>query len=230
MCERFAVPDQAAAEKEFAPGKAWWRFTARFNVGGNQCVPVIRLHEAQREAVMMRWGLIPAWAEGKLDTEPPRYIAGDLIERSPIHREAWMAGQRCILPASGFYVWELTAGRYRQPYFVRLIDRPVFGIAGVWDRSVAEDDDVIEGCSLICVPPNELLRRIGNTHRSMPAILRRDDYDRWLRGTPLVAKSALHPCDASQLRAVPVSPRVNSLRADDEGLVRPVEIQGLSAV
>jgi len=230
MCERYATPGQPAAEKEFTPDKAWWKFKARFNIAGGQFIPVIRVHDAQSEAVMMQWGLIPAWAEGQLDTEPPRRIAGDLIERSPMHREAWMKGQRCILPACGFYVWELTVARYRQPYFVRLTGQPVFGIAGIWDRSVVEHEDVIESCSVVCMPANELLRRIGNTARTMPAILRRDDYSQWLRGTPLEAKQALHSCDSDQLRAVPVSPRVNSLKADDEGLIRSIEIRAPAAV
>jgi putative SOS response-associated peptidase YedK len=228
MCERFAIPDQGAAEKELAPDTRWWQFKARFNVGGGQYVPVVRVHQEQSEGVMMQWGLIPAWAEGKLDTEAPRRIASELIERSPMHREPWMKGQRCILPLSGFYVWALTAARYRQPYFVRLIDRPAFGLAGVWDRSEIDHDDVIESFSLISVPPNELLQRIGSTGHAMPAILQREDYETWLRGTPIEARSALRSCESSWLRAVPVSPRINSLKFDDEALTRPIEIRALT--
>lgn len=228
MCERFAVPNQAVAEKELAPDKAWWKFKARFNVGGGQYVPVVRLHQKRSEGVMMQWGLIPAWAEGKLDTEAPRLIASELIERSPMHREPWMKGQRCILPLSGFYVWELTAARYRQPYFVRMIDRPAFGLAGIWERSEIDHDDVIESFSLVSVPSNELLQRIGNTGRAMPAILRREDYELWLGGKPIEARGVLQSFESSWLRAVPVSPRVNSLKFDDEALTRPIDIRRLA--
>ncbi len=31
---------------------------------------------------------------------------------------------------AGFYVWHLTAEKYRQPYFVSLLDRQVFGGGG----------------------------------------------------------------------------------------------------
>jgi putative SOS response-associated peptidase YedK len=230
MCERYALPEQNLTEREFAPAKVWWKFSVRFNVGARQYVPAVRLHERQAEAVMMQWGLIPAWAEGKLDIEPPARIADKDIERSAMHREAWLKRQRCILPVAGFYVWQLTAARYRQPYFVRLIDRPVFGLAGIWDRSVTEDDDVIESCSLVCVPANQLMQNIANTERLMPAILERSDHDTWLRGTVLEARAVLRPCESQSMQAYPVSPRVNSLRADDPGLIRPTQLQSHAAV
>jgi putative SOS response-associated peptidase YedK len=103
-----------------------------------------------------------------------------------------------------------------------LLDRSIFGVAGVWDRSIGEDDDVIESCSLIRVPANELLRDIANTEHRMPGILRRRDYQTWLRGTPVEAKAALHSYSASGMQAYAVSPRINSTAADDPDLIRPV--------
>jgi putative SOS response-associated peptidase YedK len=224
MCERYALPEQVAAEREFVPSQAWWKFGTRFNVAAQQYVPAIRLHERQSEAVMMRWGLIPSWAEGKPEGEPPRCIEADRIETSTAHAEPWLNGQRCILPISGFYAWQLTSARYRQPYFVRLIDRSVFGLAGIWDRTVGEDDDVIESCSLVCVPANDLMREIANTERQMPAILKRRDYDIWLRGTPAEARAALQPYRSDGMQAYAVSPRVNSPAVDDIGLIRPTRV------
>jgi len=221
MCERYALPDQIAAEREFVPVQAWWKFAARFNVAGQQYVPAIRMHERQSEAVMMRWGLIPSWAEGKPRGEPPICIEADQIERSTVHRAPWLNGQRCILPVAGFYAWRLTSAKFRQPYFVRLIDRSVFAIAGIWDRSENEDGDVTESCSLICVPANDFMAKIANTEHRMPAILKRRDYETWLRGTPVEAKGALHPYRSDWMQAHEVSPRVNSAALDDASLARP---------
>jgi putative SOS response-associated peptidase YedK len=227
MCERYALPLQVAAEREFTPDLAWWKFTTRFNVAAHQYAPAIRLHQGQSEAVMMRWGLIPGWAEGKFDGVPPTRIAADQIEDSMAHREPWMGGRRCILPIAGYYVWQLTAARYRQPYFVHLSDRSVFGLAGVWDRSVGDDDDVIESFSVICVPANELLRRVAGAEPLMPAILKRRDYQAWLRGTRGEAKSALHTYGSDGMQAHAVSPRVNSTSMDDAGLIRPTRLRTL---
>jgi putative SOS response-associated peptidase YedK len=222
MCERYALPDQVAAEREFLPAQAWWTFAARFNVAAQQYVPAVRVHCGQTEGMMLRWGLIPAWAEGRPTAEATACAEMDVIERSNIYRMPWLSGQRCILPVAGFYVWQLTSTNYRQPFFVRLINRSIFGVAAVWDRSVADEDDVIESCSVIRVPANDLLAGLASSDARMPAILRRRDYDTWLRGTPVQAKATLRPYDSAWMQAHAVSPRINSTGPDDPGLIRPV--------
>jgi putative SOS response-associated peptidase YedK len=223
MCQRYALPNQATVEREYMPSQTWWSFTAKYNVAPPQYVPAIRWHGGQSEAAMMRWGLIPASAEGRAG-ESPVTIDSSEIMASPIFRGAWLEGQRCILPMSGFYAWQLTNRRYRQPHFIRLLDRSVFGVAAVWDRSVGKDDDVIESCSIVCVPPNDLIVRVANTDGRMPAILRRKDYQTWLRGTPAAAMAALQPYNKGGMQAYPVSPRINSTEPDDPGLIQPAEL------
>ena len=222
MCDRYVLPDQVAAEREFLPALAWWKFTAKFNVAAQQYVPAIRVHEGQTEGMMMRWGLIPSWAEGRPTADPTASTDMAHMEDSNVYRMPWLSSQRCILPASGFYAWQLTPANYRQPYFVRLTNRSVFGLAAVWDRSVTEDDDVIESCSIIRVPANALLTDIANSDGRMPAILRRRDYDTWLRGTPVQAKAVLQPYNPAWMQAHPVSPRINSNAVDDAGLIQPI--------
>jgi len=224
MCERYVLPTQIAAEREFTPDQAWWKFATRFNVAVHQYAPAIRMHQGQSEAVMMRWGLIPGWSEGQFDGDPPRCIAADRVEDSMAHQEAWLAGRRCILPVAGYYVWQPTAARYRQPYFVHLSDRAVFGLAGIWDRSVGDDDDVIESFSVVCVPANDFMRRISGAETLMPAILKRRAYGVWLRGTPVEAKRVLHAYGSGGMEAHAVSPRINSVSMDDAGLIRPTRL------
>ncbi len=220
MCQRYVLPVQLAAEREFLPATAWWQFAVKFNVSAEQYVPAIRVHEGQSEGIMLRWGLIPSWLEGQ-PTGPPRTcVHGSRLERSKTYGEPWLNGQRCILPVAGFYTWQLTSEKYRQPFFVQLTDRSVFGIAAVWDRWVSEDDDVIESCSMICVPANELISDIAGPIHGMPAILRRKDYQMWLHGNPGQAKAALQPYRAPWMKAHPVSPRINSCAVDDPSLIR----------
>jgi putative SOS response-associated peptidase YedK len=223
MCQRYALPDQPTVEREFMPSRPWWSFAPKYNVVAGQYVPAIRWHDGQSEAAMMRWGLIPSSAEGRAG-ESPLFIDSSEVMSSLIFRSPWLEGQRCILPMSGFYAWQLTNKRYRQPHYVRLLDRSVFGVAAIWDRSVTEDDDVIESCSIVCVAPNDLMIRIANTDGRMPAILRRKDYQTWLRGTPVAAKATLEPYKASGMQAYPVSPRINSTAPDDPDLIQAAEL------
>ncbi len=213
MCQRYSLPDQLAAEREFLPATVWWTFAARFNALPGQYVPAIRLHARRTEGVMLHWGLIPARVEGRPAPRPQPSVHSHRIEGSEVYRMPWLSSQRCILPVAGFYTWQLTAEGYRQPFFVRLTDRTVFGIAALWDRWVSDDDDVIESCSVICVPANELVSDIAGPSGGMPAILRRKQYHAWLQGTPVEAKAALQPYKAGWMHAYPVSPQLTSSSA-----------------
>ena len=221
MCDRYVLPDQAAAEREFLPTRNWWKFDPKFNVAAGNYVPTIRWHEGQSEAAMMRWGFIPSWAEGDPQQPPPLDVNFDEVLSSPVFRTPWLNSQRCILLMAGFYVWQLTDARYRQPYYVRLLDRSVFGVAAIWDRSVKDKDDVIESCAMLCVAPNDLMIRVANTDGRMPAILRRRDYQAWLRGTPVEAKAALQSYKQNWMEAYRVSPKINSPSVDDATLILP---------
>ena len=221
MCRRYALPNILAVEREFLPANLWWKFEPHSNIAPGRYVPAIRLHDRASEGVMMRWGFIPGWAEGNTKHSRAMADAANLV-RSRFFRDSWLEGRRCILPMAGFYVWELTAGRYRQPHFVYLRDRKVFGVAGVWDRSEVDGDDVIESCSIITVPANELLQTVDGESQLMPAILRRRDYQVWLQGTPAEAKAALHSFRADWMQYHPVSPLINSPDVDVPQLRSPV--------
>ena len=225
MCERYVIADRATVEEEFRLAHSWWRFSPSFNISTQRNVPAIRLYQGETEGVVMRWGLIPAWAEGDPLKANAPHAASEGIDRSRLFGDAWRRGQRCILPASGFYGWQLTENRHRQPHFMRVVNRPVFGFAALWDRSVVkEEDDVIESCALITVPPNPLVAEVHNTFGRMPAILHRDDYERWLTAPPAVAASLLRTYPQECMVTHPVSPRINSLQNDDEWLIRPAPI------
>ena len=222
MCERYAVPDQDLAEREMAPERKWWKFSASFNVAPSRYVPAVRVHEGQSEAVMMRWGLIPAWAKGDISAGHWLRLSGGALEASPLFRGPWLHSQRCILPFAGFYTWRLTPAGYRQPYFVQLKDRPVFPVAALWDRTETEDGDVIEGCAILMVPASPQLATIQSATREMPAILPTEDCDAWLHGTPVETRALLKTPPDALLTSHAVSPRINSLSCDDAGLVRAV--------
>jgi len=221
------MPEAEQAEREFGVARRWWQFSPSFNVGPARYVPVIRMHDSEVEGVMLRWGLIPDWAEADASKACAATASISTVEHAPATRGAWELGRRCIVPMFGFYMWQPTWQGHRQPFFVRLVNRPVFGVAAVWDRTEAEDgDDVIEGCALITVPPNPLLAELQGAGTGMPAILDRRDYAVWLTGAPALARTVLNPFPPQQMIAHPVSPRINSFRYDDDQLIRPVQPAG----
>jgi len=223
MCERIVIPDRQEVEQELSVDNPWWTFSTRFNVAATHSVPAARMHDKESEGVMMRWGLVPAATrtpEGVQDVPlgmpSVRSVA---IESSDDYRTVWLYGQRCIVPLAGFYVWKRTGAGHRQPFYVRLVNRPVFGVAALWDRFVTDEDDVVEGLAIVTVPPNSLLAETG---AQMPAILHRDSYDTWLSGRPAEAKDLLNSYPPERMLTHAVGPHVNFLEYDDPSLIRPI--------
>lgn len=225
MCGRYILAQQAKFERAVRLGRVHWEFTARYNVAPSQPVPVVRADAGVHEGVMMRWGLIPFFAHGV----PPKYstinATVEKLTASPVWRGPWKHGQRCIQLAAGFYEWRLEESGRKQPYFIHLIDAPVFGFAGIWDRSVAADGTAIESCALITLPGNTLLRHIHNsgTHPGrMPAILAPDQFDAWLEGSAQETLAMVSAYPPQHMAAHPVSLKVNSPRNDGPELIEPL--------
>ena len=221
MSERLVIPDRGDAERELRVAHPWWKFSARFNVAVTQRVPVVRIHGREAEGVMMRWGLVPASAKGDATRPGHARVRSHALQASAELRTAWMCGQRGIVPLAGFYVWQRTEAGYRQPYYVRLANRAVFGVAVLWERSVTDDDDVVESCALLTVPANPLLAKIDRTTGQMPAILRPEDYDTWLRSSVTEAAALLQTYPHTAMTSHPVPPYVNHLQFDEPRLISP---------
>ncbi len=221
MYERLVIPDQEEVEQEISVAHRWWTFTARFNVAPSQSVPIVRMHNGESEAVMMRWGFVPSPVKGAVTKLGAAHINLRILETSKDFGQAWLHSQRCIIPLAGFYVWQRASKGFRQPYYVRLVNRPVFGAAAVWARAVTMDDDVIESCALIMVPANKLMAEIDNVGGKMPAILSHDEYETWLAATPARARTLLRSYPSTRMVSHAVSPRVNLLNLDDPELIRP---------
>ena len=224
MCKRLVIPEQEDAEEEISVMHPWWRFSVRFNVAVTQRVPVARLHDLETEGVMMRWGFVPTPDEGTEARLGAAHVRSDAVMSSHDYRKAWLYGQRCVVPLAGFYMWHLTAAGVRQPFYVRLVNRAVFGVAALWERTVIDNDDVIESCALMTVPANPLMAELDDGNRQMPAILRRQDYHTWLTSAAARAQALLQPYPLERMVTHAVGPRVNYLEYDDPWLIRPAEM------
>jgi putative SOS response-associated peptidase YedK len=224
MCGRYVSPDEASIEREFNLVRTEWQFPASFNVAPTQLVPIVRTLKGERQGLRVRWGLIPFFAKG----EPGKYSTInariETMETAASYRGPWQRGQRCLQVATGFYEWHLDAAGRKAPYYIHLNDQPIFAFAGLWDKSVKADGTVVESCAHITLPGNELMRDIhngGSNPYRMPAILRKDDQDRWLKGSMEEARAVLQPYDAGLMVAYEVSTMVNAPKNNDAALLEP---------
>lgn len=222
MCGRYILAPPGKAEEAFDVSRHRWTGEQSYNVAPLRDAPVIRIVPSAdgggREGVMMRWGLVPPFLKG----ENPRFATAnariETMETSPAFRDAWKKSQRCIVPAQGYYDWQLFPDAPKQPWFIGRADGAILPFAGLWERSVKADRTVVESFTIITLPANDLLAAINPENR-MPAILRAEHLETWLSGAPELAKAVLVALPADQLRAHRVSARVNSPRNDDSSLM-----------
>jgi putative SOS response-associated peptidase YedK len=226
MCGRYILANPAKAEKALDVKRLHWRDSPSYNIAPARDVPVVRMapvaEGSEREGVMMRWGLIPPFLKGEVPKFPTMNARIETLETAPAFRDAWKKGQRCIVPAEAFYEWQLIPDAPRQPWFISLANNDVMPFAGLWDRSVKADRTVVESCTIITLPANDFMAKIDLEKQRMPAILRREDVEMWLTGTPEQAKALLLQFPGEQLHAYKVSTRVNSPKNDDQTLMEAI--------
>jgi putative SOS response-associated peptidase YedK len=197
--------------------------TPSFNVAPTQPVTAIRLGEGSgaRAAAVLRWGLIPSWAEDPAIGNRMINAKAETAAEKPAFRQAFRR-RRCLIAADGFYEWRKGPGA-KQPFYIRMKGGAPFAFAGLWEHWEGEGS-VIESCTILTTQPNDLVRPI---HDRMPVILAPGDYAAWLDcgRTDLKALQALlRPHPAGAMEAWPVGPYVNNPRNNDARCIEPLRI------
>ena len=223
MCGKYILAQAAKAERALGIRRGRWEYPLSYRVLPTEQVPVVVAEAGEPEAAMMRWGLIPYWAQGVPLKASTINATVERIASAPSYRDPWQRGQRCILAMAGFYEPHVNEDGTRDPYFVSLADREVFGVAGLWDRSRRQDGSYVFSCTLITVPANPLLAEVHNGKQRMPAVLADSDHDTWLNGDTAAAHTALKSYPQELVRAWRVSRRVNHAKLpNDATLIEPL--------
>ena len=224
MCGRYVSPEDAAIEREFnlvhSPGL---ELRASFNAAPSQLLPVVRSVEGVRQLSLMRWGLVPFFANGIPGPYSTINARIETIETSASYRSPWKRGQRCIVPGAGFYEWHLNDDGKKQPFYIKTTDA-VHGYAGLWDSSKRDDGTALESFTIITLPAHPMMAEIHNApgKQRMPVILDRMDYEAWLSGTVEEARAVLKQYPADSMLAWPVSTRVNKPQNNDATLIEAI--------
>lgn len=135
------------------------------------------------EVQVFNWGLIPFWTKNEKSADEIKRMTlnarADTIFEKPSFREPIMK-KRCIVPSTGYFEWR-HEGTKKIPYFIYLKDEPIFSMAGIYDRWLdKETGEERDTFSIITTGTNPLTDYIHNTKHRMPAILSKEDEERWL--------------------------------------------------
>jgi putative SOS response-associated peptidase YedK len=183
---------------------------------------------------MVRWGLVPSWAESTAIGDKLINARAETITEKAAYKRAF-ARRRCIVPADAFYEWRSSKNTStkrppRQPYLVHRRDGEPMAFAGLWEiwRDPAVDDDEdpaawLRSCVIVTTSANDVLEPI---HSRMPVMLGETEWDAWLdptTGDLGALEAMLRPAPDDWLEVYPVSARVNSPDNNDAELIQRVE-------
>jgi putative SOS response-associated peptidase YedK len=220
MCGRYTLSTPAPVLAERFRLPSFPELRPRYNVAPTQDVPVVRLADGSRELVLLRWGLVPAWAADPTIGHRLVNARSETVAGKPSFHSAFRQ-RRCLIPADGFYEWQPRAGK-KQPWLFRLRGGEPFAFAGLWEHWEKGGGEPLETCTVLTTEANDIVRPV---HGRMPVILPESAYAAWLDPgvkAPGVLLELLQPFPAAEMTAVPVGLRVNSPRFDDPQCVAEV--------
>ena len=193
---------------------------ARYNIAPTQQVPIVRQNAAgERELAQVRWGLVPRWARDPEIGVRMINARGETLTLKSAYRNAY-ARHRCLLPVNGFYEWQATDTR-KQPMHIGMRDGRPFGLAGLYERWLSPEGEVLDTCTIVTTAASDELRHI---HDRMPVIVSTAHYARWLDTASTDVGDLVVPWSGESLRVYPVSTRVNAVRNDDAAICDPVDV------
>ncbi len=225
MCGRYTVTRPTDLLEELGV-ETTEPLEASYNVAPTQKVPVVRAAAgtvpAIREAINLRWGLIPFWAKDIKIGNRMINARSETVASKPAFRNS-LRRKRCCILADGFYEWKKVDGG-KQPYYIHLKDRRPFVFAGLWDRWSKGPIDPIESFTILTTRPND---RVAELHNRMPVILTPDAIDLWLDPTVDDASrlvKVLEPYAADEIDFFPVSKMVNRPSNNVPQCLQPIEL------
>ncbi len=217
MCGRYtlATPVGRLAE-EFGFDSSSTEFRTSYNVAPTRQVPVVLAEGGKRRLEMLRWGLVPSWADDPGIGARMINARSETAPEKPSFRRAFR-DRRCLIPADGFYEWKRENGG-KQPYYFRMQGGRPFAFAGLWESWTKDGE--IRSCAILTTAANEV---VAGIHDRMPVILPSRHYEAWLN--PEAERDELNdllvPYPGDDLETYPVSRFVNSPGNDDPRCIEP---------
>jgi len=235
MCGRFALtatPDQTAT---FLGLAGLDDFPVRYNIAPTQPILMATASEPRapgsnlpdRRALLVRWGLIPAWVRDTKNFPLLFNARGEEAAEKASFRAA-MRHRRTLVPASGFYEWRKKAGGRGQPYWVRPRHGGLVAFAALMETYAEPGGSEIDTGAILTTAANA---DIAHIHERMPVVIGPEHFSRWLdcrAVEPRGVADLLRPADEGYFEAVPVSDLVNKVANTGPEIQRPCVLTGVA--
>lgn len=136
-----------------------------------------------------RWGFVPKHiasedeAKEYLKQYPSFNAISEDVQTKATYREAWVKGQRCLIPVSSFTEWQHQPIPGKKavnkiPYRIGTKE-PTFSLGGLWTETALG----YRTYTILTTKANPMMEVIHNTKKRMPVIIPRDMEEFWLSPT-----------------------------------------------
>jgi putative SOS response-associated peptidase YedK len=234
MCGRFALDDHinTLIEEFVATGGDYSEWVPAYSIAPTNRAPIVRERRSEDGSVIRSldsagWGLRPGWA--KPGGPAPINARMETLATNGMFRGAF-AGQRCLVPMSGYFEWtEEPDGK--QPHYIH--GSATLAAAGLYAARKEGEEWKLS----FTIATREAADASGQVHDRMPVFLERDTWADWLNpakaGTPdgtdsaalqaMMEESSL--AVAATLVTYPVDRKVNNTRTvdrNDPSIIEPI--------
>jgi putative SOS response-associated peptidase YedK len=229
MCGRYRFTNKIEDLIAHFPDLKSGTFPApRWNVAPTQPAPVMIIEsDGTPRLKNMRWGLVPSWSGDTRDAARCVNARSESAAGKPSFRSAFKH-RRCLVPAHGYYEWTTTP-EGKQPWHFSRTNDALMCFAGLWESWTPPDAagggaEPVLTFTILTTAPNTFASK---WHDRMPAILAPSLWNEWVAaGTePARLQAMLTPYAGDDLRAWPVTPRMNKVAFESPACAEPVELQ-----
>jgi putative SOS response-associated peptidase YedK len=230
MCGRFAVEASPEAIARHFLIAGLDEFPPRYNIAPAQPILAVTAGPPRepgsnlpgRSALLVRWGLIPAWIKNTSDL-PLLFNARSETAAEKAAFRAAMRHRRALVPASGFYEWRRTGRNMSQAYWVRPKHGGTVAFGAILETFAEPGGSEIDTGAILTTQASPDLAGI---HDRMPVVIHPRDFSRWLdcvNHEPRDVADLMRSPAAGLFEAVPVSDRVNKVTNMGADLLRRTE-------
>jgi putative SOS response-associated peptidase YedK len=220
MCARFTLTALPAVVADLFGVELPADLAPRYNVAPTQEVLAVRMDAGgRREAALLRWGLIPGWADDPAIAQKLINARAETVFATPSFRDA-AKKRRCLVPADGFFEWRPEGG-VKQPYWIHRPGSEPFAFAGLWERWRDAAGGERQTCAIVTTDANERLRPL---HGRTPVVLTAGDFAAWLdpEASPKELGELLRPAPEGLLGYFQVTRQVGNPRFESPACVAPL--------
>src|SRR6202047_1796473 len=227
MCGRFVITSPPEALRQIFGYFEQPNFPPRHNIAPTQPIPVVIIENGVRHFRLMRWGLLPAWVKAPRQFSLLINARAETVREKPAFKNA-IRRRRCLIPADGYYEWQVL-DRRKRPHFIHRRDGQPFGVAGLAEPWVGPNGEELDTVAIVTAPASADLAVL---HHRVPVTISPPDFGRWLDCSADEAETVMALLTApgeGEFVWHEVSTRVNRAANDDAQLILPITAEERAA-